>query len=351
MIKTIVATVLATFCLAACAPEPQLQTENTAPERSSSEIRMASAGVGYGGYVRISLWILNNLMQQDPSLDLWLDLHTTGTKFRRGLLQLAANEADIALVNTQGLAQMAIRGTGLFDTPIPLRGIGNLGSGEWAVFAVDAEYDVHSFAELREKQAPVTIVTGDRDDSASGFLVMELLRRHGIDPEEFRSWGGQFIHGGAGGFATAELVSGRADGVFQEAIIGPAVMEFMRETPMNFLSVDPEVAEQLEQEYGWPFVTVPANEYPNQPEPFLAPNFADWLVCVRADMDDDLAYRIAQIVVEQREDLDQRQSYGSVMFTPFAPYSIDPDRAAEMSIPLHPGAQRYYEEAGLLGSN
>ena len=351
MFKTSVISVVAILCLLSCTPEPQLEIENSAPIPGSNTIRMASAGVGYGGYVRISLWILNDLLGQDPSLNLWLDFHTTGTKFRRGLLQLADNQADIALVNTEGLAIMALRGRGLFDRPIPVRGIGNLGTGEWAVFAVDAKYEVHSFAELREKRAPLTIVTGDRDDSASGFLVMELLRRHGIDPEEFLGWGGAFIHGGAGGFATAELVSGRADAVFQEAIIGPAIDALLEERPMNFLSVDPEVAEQIENEFGWPFVTVPANEYPNQDAPFLAPNFTGWLICLREDMDADLAYRLAEIVVQQHEDLEQTRNYGSVTFSPLAPYSIDPNEVAQMAIPLHPGAQRYYEENGLLGNN
>jgi TRAP transporter TAXI family solute receptor len=308
---------------------------------------MASAGVGYGGYARVSLWILNNLMKQDPSLNLWLDLHTTGTRFRQGLLLLADKKADIVLVNSQGLANMAVRGRGLFNRPIPLRGIANLGSGEWATFAIDAKWGIRSFADLKEKKPPLKIVTGDRDDSATGFLVMELLKRHGIDPEEFRSWGGEFIHGGAGGFAMEQLSSGRADAVFQEAIIGEPAIQLFRRRPMTFLSVDSNVAKQLEEEYGWPFVTVPANEYPNQNAPFLAPNFADWLIGVRDDMEEALAYRLAQIVVEQRDDLDQTKSYGSVVFSPFAAYSLDPKEVSKMSIPLHPGAARYYREKAL----
>jgi uncharacterized protein len=312
---------------------------------------MASAGIGYGGYVRVTLWILNNLMKQDPSTNFWLDLHPTGTRFRQGLLLLADKKADIALVNSEGLAMMAIRGRGLFDKPIPLRGIANLGSGEWATFAVDAKWGIRSFAELKQKKPPLKIVTGDRDDSASGFLVMELLKRHGIDPQEFRNWGGEFIHGGAGGVAMEHLASGRADAVFQEAIIGEPAIQLFRKRPMTFLSVDPNVAKQMEDEFGWPFVTVPANEYPNQDAPFLAPNFADWLICVREDMDPVFAYRLAQIAIEQRTELEQTRAYGSVTFSPLAPYSLNPMDMVKMSIPLHAGAERYYREKGLISRN
>jgi uncharacterized protein len=281
-------------------------------------------------------------------LNLWFDLHPTGKRFRKGLIQLRDKKADVSLVNSEGLAIMALRGRGLFDRPIPLRGIGNLGSGEWTTFAIDAKFGIRSFADWKQKRTPLKIVTGYLDDSAVGFLLLELMKRHGIDPEEFRTWGGEFIEGSPGAFAQEQLASGKADAVFQEAIIGDAVNELLRKRPMTFLSVDPDVAKQMQDEFGWPFITAPANTYPNQTTPFLAPDFADWLICVREDMDEDLAYRLAQIVVERRADLDETKSYGSVTFTRFDPYSLDPSKVAKMSIPLHPGAQRYYQEKGLL---
>jgi uncharacterized protein len=318
------------------------------PAQQGKDIHMSSAGVGYGGYARIALWMLNNLLQQDPAMNLWVDLHTTGKRFRDGLLVLADGKAEISLVNSQGLAMMALKGKGLFERPIPLRGIGNLGSGEWTVFAVDAKHGIKTFADLKERKLPLKILTGYLDDSAIGFLLLDLMKRHGIEPEEFKSWGGEFIQGSPGDFARGQLASGNADAVFQESIIGDEVNALLRKRPMNFLSVEPDVAKAMAEEYGWPFVTVPANTYPGQPEPFVQPDFADWLICVRDDMDEDLAYKLAQIVVEKREDLDTKKAYGSLTFSPFGPRAPELSTVTKFLIPLHPGAERYYREKGML---
>ena len=345
--------VCVTLVLIGCAAQtPPAVVDSTAadvrPTQQGKDVHMSSAGVGYGGYARITLWLLNSLLQQDPGMNLWVDLHTTGKRFRDGLLVLADKKAEIALVNSQGLAMMALKGKGLFERPIPLRGIGNLGSGEWMVFAVDARHGVRTFAELKERKLPLKIVTGYLDDSAVGFLLLDLMKRHGIDPEEFKSWGGEFIQGPPAAFAREQLASGKADAVFQEAIIGDDVNALLRKRPMNFLSVEPDVAKAMAEEYGWPFVTVPANTYPGQPEPFVQPDFADWLICVREDMDEEFAYRLAQIVVEKREDLDTKKAYGSLTFSPFGPWEPDLSIVTKFLIPLHPGAERYYREKGML---
>ena len=319
-----------------------------ATDESSQSIRISSGGVGYGGYVRISLWLLSNLKKQYPERDFWLDYHLTQQAFRDGLLHLENNKAEISLVNTHSLATMALRGRGLFNRPIPLRAIAALPSYDWCIFAIDEKLGVRSFAELKEKQVPLKIATGFMGgDSAVTFVLLELLKRHGIDPDEFQRWGGQFLEGTS--TTTRERVrSGEADAVFHEAAYNEEWQEIIQNRPMAFLSVDPAVAQQMQDEFGWAFLTVPASHFPGQEQPFLAPDFSDWLITVREDVEEDLAYRLAQIVVEKATELDEVSSYGSITFTGMEPYSIDPVKAIQTSIPLHPGARRYYQEKGLL---
>ncbi|MBI3940809.1 MAG: hypothetical protein HY315_08240 [Acidobacteria bacterium] len=321
--------------------------------KNRGAIRISGGGVGYSGYARTTMWLLNNLLEQDPSTSLWLDFHMTARGFRDGLLDLAAGRADASVVNTQGVALMAYRGKGLFQTSIPVRGVAALPSGEWTTFAVDASLGIRSFADLKQKKVPLKITTGYLDgDNAIGFLLLELLRRHGIDPEEFKRWGGQFIEGKPT-FTRDQLSSGKANAIFNEAFAEEDAKEIARRRPLNFLSVEAGVARQMHDEYGWPFVTVPAHTYPGQDAPFLAPDFAGWLIVVREDMDDDLAYRLAKIVVEKRDQREAAANYGGVTF----PGSSNPTpedmtefgrKVSTISIPLHPGAQRYYQEKGFL---
>jgi len=302
--------------------------------REARVIHISGAGVGYGGFVNVSLWLADNLMKQNDDLTIWFDYYYTGKAFRDGVLLLADGKADICLVNSQGVSNMALRGRGLFEQPVPLRAVAALPQHDWCLFAVDAKLGVQSFADLRERKVPLKIATGFLDEPIA-FLAFEVLKRHGIDLEEFKSWGGEFIEGTPPS-SREEISSGRANAVFQEGAYNKAWEEVVRQRPLTYLSIEPEVAKEIEEELGWTSLTVPANYYPGQDKPFLALDFSDWLICVREDMDENMAYQLARIVVEKGEELE----HASLNL-------LDPVKLAKTSIPLHPGAARYYKEKGL----
>jgi TRAP transporter TAXI family solute receptor len=315
---------------------------------ATAEVVRINGSVGYSQFLRVSQWLARNLVQDKDPPQVWFDYHITAKMFRDSLLQLASGQAEITLINSRGVAAMAVRGTGLFDTPLPnLRAIAALPHYDWAFFAVDASLGVRSFAELRQKKIPLTLTTGFLDgDNAVGFMAIEVLRRHGIDPADIRRWGGE-IRGGSFGENRADMLSGKANAVFQEAARGKEWEELAKERPLAFLPLEPAVAKALSNELGFGALEVPANYYPGQHEPFLAVDFSDWPICVREDMDDRLAYRLAQIVVERREELDREYRseparYSSINY-PLTPQKLrvtDP-------LPLHPGAARYYRENGV----
>ena len=236
---------------------------------------------------------------------------------------------------------MALRGNGLLKTPMAdLRGIASVPHYDWAFFAIDASLGVRSFAELREKKVPLKLTTGYIDgDNAVGFMAIEVLRRHGISLEDVRRWGGE-IRGVSFGDNRADMLSGKANAVFQEAARGKEWEELARKRPLVFLPLDPAAAKALEKEFGFGALEVPANYYPGQPEPFLAVDFSDWPICVRQDMDERLAYRLAQIVVERREELDREYQSEPPRYSSVS-YPLEPQKLRVTDpLPLHPGADR-----------
>ncbi|MBI3940962.1 MAG: TAXI family TRAP transporter solute-binding subunit [Acidobacteria bacterium] len=310
-------------------------------------IRFASAGTGWGGFLKISLWLADNLLKRDTTLSLWVNYaYTTGRGFRDNLLMLADGQAEVAVVNSHGLASMASRGRGLFERPVPLRAIAALPQGEsWCMFGVDASLGIKSFADLREKKVPLKFATGYRGELIN-FMAHEVLRRHGIDPEELKRRGGEFLEGFPRVTGT-QISSGQANAFFQE---GASRSSYGSGRPMAFLGLEPEVAKQFEDEFGWKSVTLPPNTLAGQKDPILVLDFSDWLICVREDMSEDLAYRLAQTVVEEIKGLEQNALSNAPGLTGSigVDFPVDPRKVGKTSIPLHPGAARYYKEKGLL---
>ena len=86
--------------------------------------------------------------------------------------------------------------------------------------------------------------------------------------------------------------------------------------------------------------TVPAGTYPGQTET-LKTFGIKCLLCVDASMDEQLVYTITKILDESREEL--------ISAHPSLSNLSDPEYiCSQLPIALHPGAEKYYTEQGLL---
>lgn len=88
----------------------------------------------------------------------------------------------------------------------------------------------------------------------------------------------------------------------------------------------------------WSSLTLPANTYEAQSEPFetvAQPNF----LAVRADVDDETVYAITKTIFENLDFLAR-------LHTPFEFLSRE-NAVVGLPVPLHPGAKRYFDEIGV----
>ena len=138
---------------------------------------------------------------------------------------------------------------------------------------------------------------------------------------------------------SAELIKNRQlDATLQSSGLGVAFIQDLAATmEINIVAIPAEVVESI----GAPYVasTIPAGTYDGQDEDVPTAAIGNILV-THAGVSDETAYQMTKLMYEN---LDR------MIASHAAANDIDPANAlAGLSIPLHPGAERYYREAGLM---
>ncbi len=138
---------------------------------------------------------------------------------------------------------------------------------------------------------------------------------------------------------SAELIKNRQlDATLQSSGLGVAFIKDLTATmDINIVSIPTSVVEAV----GAPYIpsVIPAATYTGQTEDVSTAAVGNILV-THAGVSDELAYQMTKLMYENLETMIASHS---------AARDINPAAALMgLSIPLHPGAERYYREAGLL---
>jgi TRAP transporter TAXI family solute receptor len=138
---------------------------------------------------------------------------------------------------------------------------------------------------------------------------------------------------------SGELIKNRQlDSTLQSAGLGVASLKDLSTSmAVNVVAIPPEVVDKV----GAPYIhaVIPAGTYDGQSEDVPTAAIGNLLV-THAGVSDELVYQMTKLLFENLDRL--RASHA-------AANAIDPKTAVEgLSIPLHPGAERYYKEAGIL---
>lgn len=127
-----------------------------------------------------------------------------------------------------------------------------------------------------------------------------------------------------------QATSGVPSGTFTEAF---------QSVPMRLLPIDDAAFARINEAYPtFTRATIPAGTYAGM-EADVPSMTTGAVIVVRDDMDEDLVYQITRVLAENTERLSGM--HGALR--PLTPALM----ASVAGIPLHPGAERYYTEAGL----
>lgn len=172
--------------------------------------------------------------------------------------------------------------------------------------------------------------------------VRQVLALLGSSKDEVAKKGG-FVEATERAGTAEAIRDGQADGWAHTVTKGhPAAMQILTVNEMVVLPLPDSVIKGMIDKHGWAPATIPPNTFKGQVQP-VKTVMAVSNILVAASVPEGVAYAITKTIIENAAALPKIHA---------ALGDFDPKRAAEPTFnggcPLHPGAAKYYKEAGLL---
>jgi uncharacterized protein len=239
----------------------------------------------------------------------------------KGTLQLALSNSAISY--------FAFRGESSWEQKYDIRAIVTMAPNV-AMFVAKADSGIKSIADLKGKR----VVIGP---AGAGFemFVGPILEEHGVklsDIEKVNQPQGPAVDMLGDGSADAAFLGG--------AMPAAAISQACASYETIFVPFDPEVRQRLIDKY--PFfhaITIPGGTYQGHEEPFDGLNVGSMHVITAASTDEELVYQLTKTTWENRAEIAAKHGAGK---------AINEKNAARYTgTEFHPGAIRFYKEAGI----
>ena len=229
-----------------------------------------------------------------------------------------------------------------------LRALGTLPQTDALVIAIDESLGLRSLADIKAARSPLRIAASPDDGvNMVGFATTRLLQAAGMPREAIEAWGGAFLPGEAPWDTIEHAIAGRANAVIFEAIMTPYWKTLTAAHSMAFIPIDDDVLARMDEEHLLPRALVPAGRFQGLQRPLPTLDFSDFLLLCRDDLPDDVAYLVASCLCETTDTIEAQYRHLAPENSPVT-YPLEPRKIARTSVPLHPGAKRYYTEKGLV---
>jgi hypothetical protein len=246
-------------------------------------------------------------------------------------------KADVGLTMASLYAE-ALNGKGAYAEKGKmenLRAVAFLADIPMSFFLVKQESPIASIEEIKSKKRGIRILTTTKGSSPS-VAAERMLAKYGMTFDDIKAWGGSvsFVS-----YAEASnlIKDGHAD-----AWIGPmvsAIVELATTTKMRMLPIAPAVLDQLKTDHNYVKINLPKDKYYFVEKD--TPHMAEAVIVVaQASLPEAQVHAFTKSLSENRDRVRSiHQTYGS----------YDPATAWQnVGGPLHPGAEKYYRERGVM---
>ena len=205
-------------------------------------------------------------------------------------------------------------------------------------FLLKKDSKVTTFDEFIQNKVPLTLSVGTKG-AAAHVSFEAALQEYNLTTEDLENWGCKLYFKGLKD--TSELFAdGVLDGLWLVAgAPTPAVVQMGLNQDLVLVPLPNNIKESLVQKHGFNDYTFTGNSYSFEEDDFLT-------VCVftmlsaSSEVSDEAVYKVTKSICENTDYLSEIHS---------ALKGLKPEKFLNgIPIPLHPGAEKYYREAGLI---
>ncbi len=293
---------------------------------SAAELKYATGGTS-GTYYGFS-GVIANVLNEKLKDTLNLKVESTGAS-KANIQMLASGDADVAIVQND-VMYYAYTGTDLFAGGAPITSFSAVCSCYPEYVQILAKKDIKSVEQLAGKNVSV----GDAG-SGTEFNAKQILGAYNLTFDDINVSNQSFAD------SADALKNGTIDAAFVVAgYPTTAVTELATNFDFNLLAIDEDHAAKLQNDYGFYYYgVIPGGTY--KPVADDVPAVAVMATIVASNkVSTDAVYAFVKGLFDYKADITAGHVKGA---------ELDLNTAVSgVSIPWHPGAEKFYKEKGVL---
>ena len=288
-------------------------------------ITLGTAPLG-GAFVPVGNAIATTVDENKGDLN-WVVSSSATKGTQENIRNLESGDLQVAMANA-AISYFAVRGEGAWKTKREIRAIATMAPNV-GMFVTTESSGIKSIADLKGKR----VVLGPAGAGFDYFLE-PLLEAHGIKYSDMTVLNGNYLS------ASNMIADGKADAAFMGgAHPVSAAEQLCSSQEVVFLKFDETAIEKLKK---YPFyfnVPIPADKYSDLNEDLKGISVGNMQLLSHANVSEDVIYNFTKIMYENRANIAKQHPAGK---------SLNPKNITrDLGTPFHPGAIKYYKEAGL----
>lgn len=199
------------------------------------------------------------------------------------------------------------------------------------------KHGIKTFEDIAKKKPPVRLALNKRGNIAYN-VGEQMLKAIGVSLDDIKKWGGE-VTLAASSEQTDLMKDRRADLLINSLFVKHgSLLELEQAVPVVFLPLSRSTIGKVAIEAGIKSFKIPAGSYKLQPDTVPTVTLSAGVI-VNAAMDEKTAYNLTKAWV---------QNIGKIKEVHKSMLALTPQlMASPIVVPNHPGAVRYFKEAGL----